>query len=142
MINKATSACLCGVECRYDGTSNDNLSKEATILICPEVLGGLSTPRNPVEIVGKVITNTYDDLVAGLISIKDKDGNDYSQEFIEGARKTLKIIQDNNIKQVNLKSKSPSCGSGMIYDGTFSKTLIKGDGVTASLLKKHNITIL
>ncbi len=127
------SACLLGLCCRYDCkiTKNENvlsfIKNETVIPVCPEQLGGRPTPRKPVEILnGKVI---------------EKNGTDHTDEFLLGAEQTLKIAKLNNIKTAILKSKSPSCGFGKIYDGTFSKTLINGNGITAELLNQNGIEI-
>ncbi|MBD3208553.1 MAG: DUF523 domain-containing protein [Candidatus Nealsonbacteria bacterium] len=131
---KLCSACLLGVECRYDGKSKPvqkvlNLAKkEILIPICPEQLGGLSTPREPAEQNGdKVVTKT---------------GRDVTGNFTKGAEQVLRLARLLNIKEVILKQKSPSCGCGKIYDGTFSGKLIEGDGVTAALLKKNGIKVI
>ncbi|MEG0363992.1 MAG: DUF523 domain-containing protein [Erysipelotrichales bacterium] len=121
---KAVSACLCGVPCRYDGSAVASINKDNSILICPELLGGLSTPRNPVEIVGTIKTNTYDDLVSNKIKVLDKDGNDYSQVFIDAADNTLSLLKEYDIEEVILQDRSPSCGSSIIYDGSFNNNLI------------------
>jgi len=128
------SACLLGIECRYDGRSKpvqkvlDLAQKETLIPICPEQLGGLSTPREPAEQKGgKVVTKT---------------GRDVTDNFTQGAEQVLRLARLLAIKEVILKQKSPSCGSGKIYDGTFSGKLIKGDGVTAALLKKNGIKVI
>lgn len=132
---KLISACLIGINCRYDGKSSLNkkclrLFKEGKLIpVCPEQLGGLATPREKAEIQkdGRVLT---------------KSGKDLTKNFLKGARETLKIAKALNIKEAILKSKSPSCGSGLIYDGTFSGKLIKGDGKTAALLKKNKIRLI
>jgi len=129
------SACLAGVNCRYDGKNNDNIkikklieSGKDIIFVCPEQLGGLSTPRVPAELIGD--------------KILDKTGKDVTSNFQKGAEETLKIAKMFNIKFAILKAKSPSCGSKQIYDGTFSDTLTKGEGVTTTLLKKNGIEII
>ena len=126
------SSCLLGVNCKYDGHNNlkEELLylKDESILLCPEVLGGLSCPRSPSEIVnGKVI---------------NKDSEDVTKQFMIGAKKALDICKKNNVDFVILKSNSPSCGCGQIYDGTFSKTLIEGDGIFTKLLKENNINCI
>lgn len=127
------SACLCGEKCRYDGKDNllsclDLLKEKFTLVpVCPEVSGGLTTPRNPSEIVGdRVVMN---------------NGRDVTAEYKKGALATLKTALENGCKIALMKAKSPSCGSGKIYDGTFSKTLVDGDGITARLLKEHGIKV-
>jgi uncharacterized protein YbbK (DUF523 family) len=127
------SACLLGINCKYDGTSNKNekilkLARNFILIpVCPEILGGLPIPREPAEQKGKrVIT---------------RSGKDVTEYFEKGAKKVLKIAKILKIKKAILKQKSPSCGCGKIYDGTFSGKLIKGDGVTAKLLKKNGIKV-
>ncbi len=127
------SACLVGQKCRYDGKSNyqEQLmilqDKYEFILICPEVDGGLSIPRYPSEIKGGRVINNQ--------------GEDVSAYFIKGAKHALELAKKYGITKAILKSKSPSCGNRQIYDGNFNKHLIEGDGITASLLKAHGITI-
>lgn len=127
------SACLLGINCKYNGKNNYNSLieklKEKYILIpiCPEQMGGLSTPRNPSEIKGdKVISSA---------------GDDVTINFIAGANKALDIAKKDNISIAILKEGSPSCGSNYIYDGTFTKTKVDGMGITARLLKNNNIKI-
>ena len=127
------SACLLGICCRYDCKIKKNkdvctlLSDNVLIPICPEQLGGRPTPRIPTEIKnGHVI---------------DKNGNDLTDEFVKGGLETLKIARLNNVKIAILKSKSPSCGFGKVYDGTFSNNLIDGNGITADILNKNEIKI-
>lgn len=128
------SACLLGEPCRYDAKKVPcdaaiNLKeKHELFLVCPECAGGLKTPRIPCERVGdKVLT---------------KDKKDVTKEYKKGAECALKIAKENGITIAVLKERSPSCGCGKIYDGTFSKTLKSGDGVTAELLKANEITVL
>lgn len=130
---KLCSACLLGLKCRYDGKSKPDkkvlnlAAKEILIPVCPEQLGGLSTPRKPAEQKGnKVVT---------------KDGDDVTFNFIKGAKQVLKVAKLFNIKSVILKQRSPSCGCGQIYDGTFSGTIIKGDGITTKFLKENGIEV-
>jgi len=143
-MKKAASACLCGIACRYNGkeVTNLNENEKKYLPVCPEILGGLSAPRTPVEIQGNIINNSYDDLVASKIKVVDKEGNDYSQIFIESADKGLKIILDNDIEEVLLKDGSPTCGCNLIYDGTFTSNKIAGNGVFCALLKKYGIKII
>ena len=131
---KICSACLLGVECRYDGKGkiNDRVielaKKEILIPVCPEQLGGLPTPREPAEQKGeKVFT---------------KSGKDVTKNFKRGAEQVLELVKLFNIEKVILKQKSPSCGCGQIYDGTFSGNIIKGDGVTVKLLKENKIKVI
>lgn len=132
------SSCFAGVNCRYDEKNNENkiilkLVKEGkAIPVCPEQLGGLPTPRVPCEII--IDEN-------GNKKIVNKDGKDLTKEFIEGAEKTLAIAKAKGIKKAILKSKSPSCGCGLVYDGTFSGTLVKGNGLTTELLIKNGFEV-
>jgi uncharacterized protein YbbK (DUF523 family) len=133
-MNILISACLLGVECRYDGTGKqideiDKLQKNHHLIpICPEIYGGLSTPREPSERVGdKIFTKT---------------GKDVTKNFQKGAEEVLKIAKMFSCSYAILKERSPSCGFGEIYDGTFSGTLISGDGILADLLAQNGITIL
>jgi uncharacterized protein YbbK (DUF523 family) len=97
--------------------------------VCPEQLGGLKTPRAPQEIQG----GTGEDVLDGKCKVLNIDGGDVTQEFITGAEETLKIVKLFHIEEFIGKSRSPSCGCGQIYDGTFSRQLIDGDGVTTTL---------
>ena len=134
------SACLCGVNCKYNGLNNYNeicdklFTSGKAILVCPEQLGGLPTPRIPSEIIGKSsnILNNNNDYVI------DKNGNDVTPQFVKGAKETLQIA----IKKAILKDGSPSCGVNYIYDGNFNGTKIKGMGLTAQLLKESSIDII
>lgn len=130
------SACLVGINCKFNGENNllnkdvlDEISKRFHLLfVCPEVYGGLSTPREPAEIKNGVVVCKF-------------SGKDVSENFKNGAEICLKIAKLNGCKKAILKSKSPSCGSGQIYDGSFSKRLILGDGITAKLLKENEILV-
>ncbi|MGQ9552115.1 MAG: DUF523 domain-containing protein [Candidatus Bathycorpusculaceae bacterium] len=131
---KICSACLMGVRCRYDGRSKPNrkvvelAKKEVLIPVCPEQLGGLSTPREPSERRGnRVLT---------------KSGKDVTENFQKGAKEVLRLAKLLCIREAILAQGSPSCGCGKIYDGTFSGKIIKGDGVTAALLKRNGIRVL
>ena len=127
------SACLMGAACRYDGKSKphkiaEELEKKHTLVpVCPEIYGGLPTPRPPSEIVGDRVINS--------------NGDDVSAEYSKGANEALHIAERFGCEVAVLKAKSPSCGSGKVYDGTFTNTLKNGDGVTAALLKKHGIKV-
>jgi len=128
------SACLLGIPCRYDGKSKPNqkvleLAKnELLIPICPEQLGGLQTPREGAEIIdGRV---------------KTQSGEDRTQEFKQGAESVLLIAKTCGAKKAILKQRSPSCGCGKIYDGSFSQKIIEGNGVTAKALIKEGIEVI
>ena len=128
------SACLLGTPCRYDGKSKrhaliDELSEKHDLVpVCPEVLGGLPTPRTPSERVGE--------------RVMMRDGRDVTENYRTGAQKTLETALREGCTLAVLKARSPSCGKGEIYNGTFTKTLISRDGVTAELLAKHGIRVL
>ena len=133
MKNILISACLYGEKCRYDGGDNlvlrlDEIKKYCNLIpVCPEVSGGLETPRNPSEIVGgKVIMN---------------DGTDVTSEYKKGAEIALETALRNGCKIALMKAKSPSCGNGRIYDGTFSRVLVDGDGIAVQALKEHGIKV-
>lgn len=130
----AASSCLCGINCRYDGGSNlhkkvyEDFEAGLVLPICPEVLGGLTVPRTPCEIVG-----------AEVIS---KDMKLKTAEYKAGAEKALELIRAHQIKFVVLKEKSPSCGVNNIYDGSFTNRVINGVGITSRLFLKNNIKIV
>ncbi len=138
------SACLMGINCKYNGESNHNesvvsfLSGKPYILVCPETMGTLKVPRPPCEIKGG-------DGLAVLYSkarvLTDSD-IDVTHEFIQGAQSCLELAKMNDITQAILKARSPSCGCGRIYDGSFSGRLIDGDGVTAAMLKQHGVQVI
>lgn len=128
------SACLLGENCKYNGGNNKNenviaLEKEHTLVpICPECFAGLSIPRVPSEIKdGKVFS---------------KNGEDLTEAFNDGAEKALYVAEESGCQIAVLKERSPSCGFGKIYDGSFSGKLVDGNGIAADLLYKHGITIL
>lgn len=138
------SACLAGIACRYDGNDNlvakiqELLDKEETILICPEVLGGLPTPRTPAEIVG----GNGDDVLNGTAKVIDQNGNDVTEIFIAGAYEALHQIKDLNPEYIILKERSPSCGSSVIYTGEFNGQKQDGYGVTTALFRRHGFTVI
>ena len=137
------SACLCGVNCKYNGLNNYNeicnklFASGKAILVCPEQLGGLPTPRIPSEIRGKSLN-----ILNNNGSVIDKNGNDVTPQFIKGAQETLQIAKKLNIKKAILKDGSPSCGVNYVYDGTFSGKKISGMGLTAQLLKESSIDVI
>lgn len=140
---KIISACLVGVNCKYNGNSNfdpitaEMVAKGKAIPLCPEQLGGCSTPRPSCEIIG----GTGRDVIKGRAKVLTKDGKDVTKAFIKGAEETLKIAKLVKAKKAILKSGSPSCGYGTIYDGTFSNKKIQGNGVAAELLAENGIEI-
>ncbi len=134
-VKTVVSACLAGFACRYDGQSKADdrivqLVREGrAIAVCPEQLGGLPTPRPPAEIRpdnGRVVLQS---------------GEDVSAAFEKGANETLRICKLYGVTKAILKARSPSCGCGCVYDGTFSGTLTKGDGKTAALLAASGIRV-
>lgn len=128
------SACLLGIPCRYDGkcVSDDDFIAAlecvcSPVPFCPEAYGGLKTPRAPAEIQnGRVISNA---------------GDDVTYEYTRGAREALMLCKRLHIQTALLKSRSPSCGKGIVYDGTFTGTLTDGDGVCARLLSENGIRV-
>ncbi|MFP4660945.1 MAG: DUF523 domain-containing protein [Halanaerobiales bacterium] len=132
------SACLAGINCRYNGGNTENktikklVQEGKAIPVCPEVLGGLDIPREPCEIINDK---------NGDRRVINSEGNDVTEEFTRGAEKTLEIARIINASIAILQSRSPSCGYKSIYDGTFDGNLIKGNGITADLLEKNTITI-
>lgn len=128
------SACLLGENCKYSGGNNRHekvlafIEGHEVIPICPEVMGGLLTPRPPAEIVGGTVIN--------------KDGVSVDKEYRLGAENALKIAKREQIDLAILQSRSPSCGVKQIYDGTFSGTKISGQGVTARLLAENGFRVL
>lgn len=131
------SACLLGINCKYNGESNFNklivdLTKDERLIpVCPEQLGGLTTPRLPCEIV----------MQDGIKRVIRNDGVDVTEAFLKGAEETLKIAKMFSETIAILKTKSPSCGSCQIYDGSFSGRVIEGSGLTAELLADNNIQV-
>ena len=136
----AASACLCGHKVRYDGgdCAVPNALPEQVLPICPEVMGSLPIPRAPAEIVG----GDGHDVWAGRARVLDAHGVDVTEAFKQGAKLALRRLQAAHIDTVYLKSKSPSCGQGQIYDGSFSGQLCEGDGVATALFKSHGIHII
>ncbi len=132
--NVLVSACLLGAHCRYNekGVVEDKvfawMEKANLIPVCPEILGGLPTPREPAERVGERVVTV--------------NGRDVTRQYQKGARETLALARLYGCRCGILKERSPSCGSGMIYDGSHTGTLTKGDGVTAELLKANGILVL
>ena len=137
------SSCLLGYPCRYDGRScpfevlSTKGAREFLVPVCPEVLGGLPVPRRPAELSG----GDGNDVLEGRARVIDVSGRDVTTEFLRGSRLSLGIALESGAKAAILKTRSPSCGTGSIYDGTFSRRLRPGDGVFAALLRKHGITL-
>lgn len=129
------SACLAGIPCRYDGGANtvpalaELAARGEAVPVCPEVLGGLPTPRTPSELLpdGRVVNAA---------------GEDVTEAFRRGAEKALKICRAQDCSRAVLKARSPSCGRGTVYDGTFTHTRVPGSGVFATLLEAEGIQVL
>ncbi len=134
MENILVSACLLGIGCRYDGKHKAHeevlklREKYNLIPVCPEIYGGLPTPRVPSERIGE--------------SVMMKDGTDVTENYRRGANEALQLCRIYGIRTAVLKLRSPSCGKGEIYDGSFTGTLTKRDGVTAELLISEGIRVL
>lgn len=132
------SACLAGINCRYDGKNARNSEVEEMVIngkaiaICPEIIAGLNTPRNSCEII---VTND------GEKRVITEDNTDFTGAFRDGAQKTLDIAKTIGINAAILKTRSPSCGCGQVYNGAFNGTLIKGNGITADLLLDNGIKV-
>jgi uncharacterized protein YbbK (DUF523 family) len=131
---KIVSACLAGLNVRYDGKNKANekviqmVKDGKAIPLCPEQLAGFPTSREPMEIrEGRVVT---------------RSGKDVTEKMQRAAQDFLEIAKHFNVKEVIFKSKSPSCGKGLIYDGTFSGKLVKGNGIFTELLQKNGIKVL
>lgn len=138
------SACLCGINCKYNGKNNLNekalklFEEGKAVLICPEELGGMSTPRIPHEI----IEGTGAEVLDGKALVVSKDGENSTEKFIRGAEDALKIAKTADAKLAILKAKSPSCGCGKIYDGSFKGIKREGNGVTAELFLRNGIKVI
>jgi len=138
------SSCLIGLEVRYNGTHcldkkiRQLLEDNQAINVCPELLGGFSTPREPAEIVG----GNGEDVLNGKAKVVEKSGRDVTELYIQGAYATLRKSQEVNATVVILKEFSPSCGSSMIYNGEFKGKKIVGNGVTTALLKRNGIQVV
>lgn len=142
---RLVSACLLGIRCAWDGKARyenrkviELLREEVLIPLCPEQLGGLTTPR----VLQEIEKGSGNDVLDGRSRVKNKIDQDVTLQFIRGAKEALKIAKQYNIKEFIAKSRSPSCGCGFIYDGSFSGKLIQGDGVTVALLKRNGIKVI
>ncbi len=131
--NILVSACLLGVGCRYDGKGlpiermEQLLENFHPVPVCPEIMGGLTIPRRPCERVGDRVVNNA--------------GEDVTEQFVRGAEEALMLARLYDCKYALLKEKSPSCGYGKIYDGTFSHRVTDGSGVMAELLETEGIAV-
>ncbi|HJR46106.1 MAG TPA: DUF523 domain-containing protein [Actinomycetota bacterium] len=138
------SACLAGRACRFDGSSNPDdevarlVAEGRAVLVCPEEDGGLGTPRPAAEIVG----GDGADVLAGRARVVTKAGRDVTAQYLAGARIALEAAREAGAETAILKARSPSCGKGCIYDGSFTRTPKDGNGVTAALLAASGITVI
>lgn len=138
------SSCLAGMKVRYNGTdcledTIGRLVKEGkAVALCPELLGGFATPREPAEIVG----GTGEDVLLGKARVVTKSGEDVTDMYVKGAEETLRLAKEAGATAVVLKEFSPSCGSAMIYDGSFANRRIAGNGVTAALFEREGIRVV
>ena len=136
-MNIAVSACLLGTKCRYDGSAKPCppvialKSKHTLVPICPEVAAGLPIPHAPNEIAS-----------TKPLCVRDSEGIDNTEAFVRGAEKSVERARNKGCDLAILKAKSPSCGSGLIYDGTFSGALVPGDGVACALFKQAGIAVV
>ena len=138
------SRCLLGHRVRYDGGAHgpyDLLQQwqaEGRIVpLCPEVAGGLPTPRAPAEIAG----GQGGDVLEGRLPVLTDSGADVTAAFIGGAEAALRLVRQHDLRIAVLKARSPSCGNTHNYDGSFSGTLVAGEGVTAALLRRHGVRV-
>ncbi len=142
---KLVSACLLGIQCTWrgnDASSNERIielsQSELLIPVCPEQLGGLPTPRPPQELQ----STTGEDILDGNGIVKNSEGTDVTYQFIRGAYESLEIAKRLGIDEFIGKFGSPSCGCGQIYDGSFSRKLVPGNGVTTALLERNGIRVI
>lgn len=138
------SACLAGCECRFDGAANTEdaiarlVADGRAVMVCPEEEGGLGTPRPPAEIVG----GDGHDVLAGRAKVMTDRGEDVTEAYLRGAEKALVAARESGATTAVLKARSPSCGKGVIYDGSFTRSSRMGDGVTAALLQRNGIEVI
>jgi len=138
------SRCLLGHRVRYDGGASGPfdlleqwIEEGRVVPLCPEVAGGLPTPRAAAEIPG----GQGGEVLDGIAAVITTEGEDVSAQFLEGARQALDLVQKHGIRVAVLKANSPSCGNLLTYDGTFSGVKVSGEGVTAALLKRHGVRV-
>ncbi|EIM16455.1 DUF523 domain-containing protein [Pseudomonas chlororaphis] len=138
------SRCLLGHRVRYDGGANGPFDQLASwqaegrvVALCPEVAGGLPTPRAAAEIPG----GQGGEVLDGLAQVITTEGEDVSAEFLSGARQALELVREHGIRIAVLKANSPSCGNLLTYDGSFSGVKVSGEGVTAALLKRAGVQV-
>ncbi|AZD05105.1 DUF523 domain-containing protein [Pseudomonas chlororaphis] len=138
------SRCLLGHRVRYDGAASGPFDQLArwqaegrVVALCPEVAGGLPTPRAAAEIPG----GQGGEVLDGLAQVITTEGEDVSAEFLSGARQALELVREHGIRIAVLKANSPSCGNLLTYDGSFSGVKVSGEGVTAALLKRAGVQV-
>jgi uncharacterized protein YbbK (DUF523 family) len=138
------SRCLLGHRVRYDGGASGPfdlleqwISEGRVVPLCPEVAGGLPTPRAAAEIPG----GQGGEVLDGIAAVMTTEGEDVSVQFLDGARQALELVRKHGIRVAVLKANSPSCGNLLTYDGTFSGVKVSGEGVTAALLKRHGVQV-
>ena len=138
------SSCLAGLKVRYNGMHRLNdkilnlIEENKAIAVCPELLGGLSTPREPAEIIG----GDGKDVLDGNAKVVDRLGRDVTEQYLKGAYDMLKKAQEVQATAIVLKEYSPSCGSSMIYNGNFNGEKMVGNGVTTALLKRNGYRVI
>lgn len=138
------SACLAGLNVRYNGTNSIDEKIQKLVLenkavtVCPELMGGFSTPREPAEIVG----GNGQDVLDGNATVVESSGRDVTDLYLKGAYATLQKALEVGATHVILKEYSPSCGSAKIYNGAFNGTKLAGEGITTALLRRNNIVVL
>ncbi|MEU5679996.1 DUF523 domain-containing protein [Streptomyces rochei] len=143
MATILVSACLRGVPCRFDGRHKASPEAEAAVAgrtvvsFCPEVAGGLTTPRRPAELVG----GDGHDVLDGTARVLEDTGGDVTAQFVDGAHRALEAARRNGCTEALLMPRSPSCGRAQVYDGSFTGELVAGDGVTAALLERNGVTV-
>lgn len=138
------SACLLGHSVRYDGGAHGPFAQlqqwqqqGRLLVLCPEMAGGLPTPRAPAEIAGGQGAQVLD----GQIALFDALGVDVSLAFIAGARQAEQLVREHDIQIAVLKARSPSCGNQQAYDGSFRGQLVAGEGVTAAALRRLGVRV-
>jgi uncharacterized protein YbbK (DUF523 family) len=140
---RVVSACLAGAPCRYDGRARTDdgvvadVEAGTAVPVCPEALGGLPTPRRPAELVG----GDGADVLDGRARVVDDEGTDVTAQYLVGAERALALARGIGVTEAVLQQRSPSCGGGRVYDGTFTGGLVAGDGVAAALLRRNGITV-
>ena len=138
------SRCLLGHRVRYDGGASGPYAQLAqwqaegrVIALCPEVAGGLPTPRAAAEIPG----GQGVEVLAGKAAVITSEGEDVTEAFVSGARQALALVERHGIRLAILKANSPSCGNRLTYDGSFSGVKVEGQGVTAALLTRAGVQV-